>query len=214
MGASGPISIPQFEIFNMPLLARSVFVSSQKTEIVQVQKDRFTFNWRKATATDVYPRYEAIEERFLYFLGKFERFLRDERIGSLKIEQAEVTYVNQEVPLELGQRLEKVISIVSGDYSDNSLPEPEQVRLSLIYPLRKERIPFGRLHIEAIGSAQGDSPALNLVLLARGKPSGTDIKAAIEFFRDGRAAIVNGFASITSKEMHRKWGRTDDASGK
>lgn len=200
---------PQFEILNMGPLPRILFVSAGGNEIVQVQKDRFTFNWRKRSESDIYPRYEAIEEQFLRFSAIFEGFLKDERLGSLRIEQAEVTYVNQIPPVDIGRRVEKVISVLSGDYTHSYLHDPEEVRLSLKFPMLREETPFGRLHVDVFGSTQADSPAINLVLLARGMPTGNDIKAAIDFFRAGRAAIVNGFASITSTEMHQLWGRTD-----
>lgn len=203
---------PQFEILNIAPLPRVLFVSSKGDEIVQVQKDRFTFNWRKRSEADVYPRYESIEQQFMHFSGIFETFLKDEKLGSLRVEQAEVTYVNQIPQADIRRRVEEVISVLSGPYTDNYLHDPEEVRLSLKFPMLKEEKPFGRLHIDVFGSTQADSPAINLVLLARGLPMGDDIKSAITFFRVGRAAIVNGFASITSREMHDLWGRTDDLS--
>jgi uncharacterized protein (TIGR04255 family) len=211
-GGNRQLPVPQFEILNMAPLQRFVFVSKTGTDIVQLQKDRFTFNWRKRSASDVYPRYERIEARFLNFSAIFDGFLKDESLGTVRIEQAEVTYVNQIPATELGSRADKVISVLSGNYSDNYLSDPEEVRLSLAFPMLRERIPFGRLHVDVSGSTRAGSQGINLVLLARGKPYGTDIKAATDFFGAGRAAIVNGFASITSKQMHEIWGRTDDVS--
>jgi hypothetical protein len=52
--------------------------------------------------------------------------------------------------------------------------------------------------------------ALNMVLLARGKPDGNDIKAARRFFEIAHEHIVSGFTSITSKQMHQIWGRIDN----
>lgn len=204
--------VPQFEILNMAPMQRSVFISTTGTEIVQVQKDRLTFNWRKRLPSDVYPRYEHIEAKFLHFSGIFETFLKDEKLGTISVDQAEVTYVNHIPMTDLGNRVEQVISVLSGNFTDNHLQSPEEVRLSLAFPIASDQTQIGRLHADAFGSAQADSSVLNLVLLARGKPMGTDINAAIDFFRLGRAAIVNGFASITSKEMHGIWGRIDDIS--
>jgi uncharacterized protein (TIGR04255 family) len=203
---------PQFEILNMAPLPRVLFVSSTGNEIVQVQKDRFTYNWRKRSETDVYPRYESIEEQFIRFLDIFQSFLSDQRLGALRVEQAEVTYVNQIPQAEIRNRVEKVISVLSGRYTDSYLHDPEEVRLSLKFPMIKEERPIGRLHIDVFGGSQADSPVINLMLLARGISIGNDINSAIEFFHAGRAAIVNGFASITSKEMHQAWGRIDDLS--
>jgi uncharacterized protein (TIGR04255 family) len=208
-GAANNLGGPQFELLNIPPLPRFLFVSESGNEVIQIQSDRFTYNWRKRREADIYPRYEAIEAKFIEFFGKFSNFLRDEKLGSIKVEQADVTYVNQMPREEIANRIDKVISVFSGGYTSDFLRDPEQVHLALKFILTRETKAIGRLHIDAHGT-QTDTPALRLVLVARGKPEGTDIKAATEFLGFGRAAIVKGFASITSREMHKAWGRTDD----
>lgn len=179
--------------------------------VIQVQQDRFTVNWRKRLPDDKYPRFEAITKIFERYFSKFADFLRVEELGSMLVTQAEVTYVNRiEAPGVPGQ-IEKIISVFSGDYSDDFLHDPEEVNISLRFPIRHEGNLLGRLYIDSRAGIPGDaSSPLNMVLVARGKPRGDDIKATLEFFEVARKHIVSAFASVTSKQMHLTWERTDN----
>ena len=71
--------------------------------------------------------------------------------------------------------------------------------------------PLGRLHVTAEPRIKiGDgSPLIRLTMTARGAPAKKDIGDVMAFFDIGREFIVRGFASITTAQMHRIWGRTD-----
>jgi uncharacterized protein (TIGR04255 family) len=210
-----PISFaaPQFQILNIPPMPRQMFVSEDGTFVVQVQQNRFTVNWRRRLPEDEYPRFETILAKFELYASQFAAFLEDEALGSLRIKQAEVTYVNRiEASVPLG-KIEEVISVFSGNYSDDFLPAPEEVHLALRYPMTEKDGPtLGRLYIDSGPGVSGDPKMpLNIVLLARGKPARDDIKGALDFFTIARSYIVSAFASVTSKQMHLTWNRTDNA---
>jgi uncharacterized protein (TIGR04255 family) len=201
---------PQFQVLNLPPLPRYLFLSSVNSFIIQVQQDRFTVNWRRRSQQELYPRYEAVAAKFAEFAGNFNEFLVAEKLGKLHVTQAEVTYVNKIETAELPGDVDRIVSVLSSRYSDGFLHDPEEVNLMLRFPLHEEGILRGRLHIVArTGAAVDARNPMNLMLLARGKPQGDDIKAALEFFAIGRKHIVSAFASVTSKEMHLKWERTD-----
>jgi uncharacterized protein (TIGR04255 family) len=210
-GSSTALGPPRFEFLNLPPLPRYFFISNDETEVVQVQPDRFTFNWRKRSPDDEYPRYEQVVGKFEELARVFELFLAEQRLGTIVIEQAEITYVNEIAGKSASTRMEAVLSVFSGAYTTNYLPPPEQVNVALMFPVESAGKQVGRLYVNSAASTNPDAPGMQLTLIARGKLAGTDIKAAVEFCGLGRAAIVNGFASITSKEMHKAWERTDDA---
>ena len=56
------------------------FVSETGTELIQIQQDRFIFNWRKLK-NEAYPRYPHVRESFSRALDTFRRFLAKEKIG-------------------------------------------------------------------------------------------------------------------------------------
>lgn len=85
----------QFETIQAPTLPRVWLINDAGTEIIQLQNDRFIKNWRKSGHHDVYPHYEpVIKPAFQRDLQEFQVFLREEKLGELKITQCEVTYVN------------------------------------------------------------------------------------------------------------------------
>ena len=201
---------PQFQVLNLPPLPRYLFMNSANSFIIQVQQDRFTVNWRRRSPQEMYPRYEAVAAKFEEFAGSFNEFLVTEGLGKLRVTQAEVTYVNRIETAELPGDVDRIVSVLSSRYSDGFLHDPEEVNLTLRFPLHEEGVLKGRLHIVArTGAAVDARNPMNLMLLARGKPQGDDIKAALDFFAVGRKHIVSAFASVTSKEMHLKWERTD-----
>jgi len=212
-GIPTPLAAPQLRILNTPPMPRYFFVSEGGNFVVQVQQNRFTVNWRKRLPEDEYPRFEPILAKFELYAGQFAAFLKDEALGSFRITQAEVTYVNRiEANVPAGQ-IEGILSVFSGNYSDDFLHEPEEVRLSLRYAMTgSDGHILGRLYIDSGPGISGDAKSpLNMQLLARGKPASDGIKGALDFFTIARSHIVSAFASVTSKQMHLTWERTDNA---
>lgn len=203
---------PRFEIINMPSLPRVLFLSPDETEIVQIQADRITFNWRKRRPTDIYPRFERLESQFSYVLDTFHDLITEQKFGVFKSEMAEVTYVNRMGGDEIPGRVEDALSVFSEGYTEKTPLKAEQVNLSLVFPMKQEGAAIGRLYIDGKIRTQRETRGMDLKLVARGKPAAPDIKAALKFCGQARTAIVEGFASITAKHMHTTWGRTDHAS--
>jgi uncharacterized protein (TIGR04255 family) len=211
VGASHGFFPPQISILNVPPLPRYFFISSNGSEVIQIQQDRFGYNWRKREEEDEYPRFGAIEAKFQEYAGRFVSFIQEHGLGDARITQAEVTYVNLIRTEGVPGKVEKVVSVFSGDYTDHFLHDPEEVHLALKYPITRNGQFCGRLYVDVRPTASlEDGAALNMVLSARGKPDGNDIKAAQGFFEVAHEQIVSGFASITSKQMHLIWGRIDN----
>jgi hypothetical protein len=70
-----------------------------------------------------------------------------------------------------------------------------------------ENKPVGRLIFEAaIALTANNEKIIRLNLTFRGKPTGTDIRSAIDFLKGGRELIVHAFKDITTDVAHQKWG--------
>lgn len=191
---------------------RLFFLNQSGSELIQVQKDRFSHNWRKQGQGDGYPRYERILDNFRQELGVFEHFLQEEKLGQLTPTQGEVHYVNQIVPAAVWTRhgeVGDVLELFSPHGSDDFLPEPEDVRMGIRYVLRDpDGTPQGRLHLVAEpGYAPDGSAMILLRLTARGRPLSADVDGILRFFDLGRQWIVRGFACATTPQMHQVWGR-------
>ncbi len=221
------VATPRFAFtmhsFPMP---RVWFLSEDGHRLVQVQHDLFILNWRKLDETpEDYPHYREIRQRFVDAIGLFEEFIERESIGPLKAVQAELTYVNHIDAREAdGTRkpLSRIIrawaderevgqSPKSGTFVASGLPEFEETSIATHYVMRNEDgKPVGRLHIsvEPQRYTKDNTPLYAMSLVARGAPRSPDLGAAVAVLDEGHKAIVNGFTSMTTKEMHSVWERT------
>lgn len=207
----------QLQVVNEPMPLRAWFLSATGNELIQVQRDRFVFNWRRLKPNDVYPRYERyIRQRFLSELQLFADFLKDEQLGELKVNQCEITYINQiasgEVWTSHGE-IGKVLALWRRDLPDLNLPPCESVRLALQYlianPVNPTTSPIGRVHVDVQPGVLLDekrTPILAMNLTARGVPLGKGLEDIIGFMDLGRRYIVISFTALTTEEMHKEWG--------
>lgn len=208
----------KFVTLPSPPLPRLWFVNRRKTELVQIQDDRFLHNWRKIKHGTAYPRYEKIKEKFFREIRFFERFLKEESIGEIKPNQCEVTYVNHIECLgniDIRKMVEKVfrtISTVKKNVKDlgASLPEFEDIQFTSRYIIRdSEKAPVGRLTaVVKSGTIEGDHPIISFELTARGAPLSADLDGVSKFFDIGRESIVRGFTAMTTPKMHQVWNRS------
>lgn len=193
---------------------RCWFLNSADTELIQVQQDRFIHNWRKVGQEDEYPRFEHIRDQFSSELSVFRDFLSKEELGQFAPDQCEITYINHIVAgegWETHGELGNVLTVWGPRYSDDVLAAPEATDIGVrytIYDDAKEQL--GRLHITSKSGFNVDKkPTIRLELTARGRPEGEGTTGVLNFLERGRKHIVRGFASVTTPEMHKIWGRCD-----
>lgn len=191
-----------------PPARRVWFLNEEKTELLQIQPDRFGRNWRKADELDRYPRYEAIRDRFSDEVGALAGFLTEEQLGSLSINQCEVTYVNH-VDLDAPDfsRVEKLLANWQPLPDSAFLSVPEDLSLSWRFRMPNEA---GRLHVFVRPTWDSRGERLwAFQLVARGRPTGEGLEGVFGFLDMGREWVVRGFADLTTGFMHRSWERTD-----
>nr|WP_281719505.1 TIGR04255 family protein [Nitrosomonas nitrosa] len=197
------------EVVTEPAL-RCWFTHSDMNQLIQIQKDRFIYNWKKANDTEAYPRYERIKERCLLEWGRFIAFLEEENLGKPEANQCEVTYVNH-IDYEQGWKsfgeLSKLISPWSGNYSGTFLPVPETIGLNASYILRNNQ---GRLYVsmQPVIRAKDAKEVLQLTFTARGGPSSSTTEDIFRWLDLGREWVVEGFTDFTTSAFHERWGRT------
>lgn len=91
----GRIHVPQLQLLRAPDLARIWFTHEDRSEILQVQRDRFTFNWRKTETNQRYPGFSSIYNKFEGFYNRFCQIIKDMEIGKVTPLQYELTYIDQ-----------------------------------------------------------------------------------------------------------------------
>jgi uncharacterized protein (TIGR04255 family) len=197
-----------------PPVPRLWLLNQDGTELIQLQSTRFSRNWRKVGDSERYPRYEnQIRPKFLSGFEAFSEFVREQRLGPLKVNQCEVTYVNH---IESGKgwsafsEMGKVFPGLAMRYSDDTMGVPEQLSASWQYVITgPDGTGVGRLHasVEPAVSTESKRDLLRATLTARAAPF--DPEQPLKTLDLCREWIVRGFASITSSEMHKIWRRTD-----
>jgi uncharacterized protein (TIGR04255 family) len=202
----------RLQAFERPPVPRLWFINPQGNEMIQVQSDRFIKNWRKEGEGEQYPRYDkTIRPNFDRDYGIFLAFLEKNQLGTPRVSQCEVTYVNHILAGEGWERhgdLEKIFTFWRSP--DLSPPGPaEDLRLHARFVIPGEAgKPVGRLHVDLQPAVRpsDNHPMYVLHLTARGK-----VGDGVEFFDIGLEWIVKTFKRLTSSSMHKIWRIKNDA---
>ncbi len=200
------------ELKQTPSLPRLWFLSGNGTRLVQIQHDRFAFNWRKTDADEKYPRYNHVRSDFSRNLHVFTQVLEEEGLEGLQPNQVELTYVNH-IPGGDNQGghppLENHLHLWAGVPLGVDLPKPESASLKTQFAFRDGDEFLGRLHVhlEPRFLTIDGSPLYQLQLTARGAPAGPGMQGVQAFLDRAHVWIVQTFTSLTTKEMHREWKR-------
>ena len=198
----------QLEFLTLPPLRRTWLISPDRRNLIQLQQDRFLFNWKKSEADDTYPSYQLVIERFNSYLRRFADFLVVEGIGCPTYRQYELTYVNH---IQTSNGLDAGLGNILVDHirterKDRFLPEPEAFNWATSYPLPNDS---GRLHVIAQTALRLDggarTPILRLDMTARGMPSNTDDDARTAWFDVAHDWITHGFVDCTSAALQEKY---------
>lgn len=180
-------------------------MSSDETDLLQIQNDRLVVNWRKTHADAIYPRHEALLSRLEKVWGDFVSYLRKSGHPLPKWATVECAYVNS---FGLDSDIANTVSIFSRSFS--SLPgEDEGVQFQLSRKLGFANA-HGRLVITGAPSPSDDLRAVRPYILTvtskiRGELIEGDFPAGI--LAEAHSASVDAFTAITTTTRHKEWGR-------
>jgi uncharacterized protein (TIGR04255 family) len=117
--------------------------------LVQVQPDRFGFNWQKVDDEPSYPSYAKNSGMCLDEFQRFVQFAREHELGDVRPNFCEVVYVNHIRPEENESVIDLFRRVFAGidlGHSDDWLPSPEVVAFNRTYVIGEQQ---GRLYVEA-----------------------------------------------------------------
>jgi len=209
VGPTRPERRLQFSVSDVPEI-RCWYLDESGTTLIQLQRDRFVQNWRKVTGSETYPHYPALRESFEKEWQRFCDFLGEEKLERPKVNQCEVTYVNN-IEYDKGWsgygELDKVVATLATPKPKNRfLPDPERINMQVTYRLEQNA---GRLYasiVPVIRNRDGEE-VLQMTLTARGAPKSSSTEDVFAWLDLGRRWVVRGFADFTTEEMQNVWGR-------
>jgi uncharacterized protein (TIGR04255 family) len=199
----------QIEMIN-PDISRFWFVADPPNKLIQLQRDRFIINWRKVKGDETYPRYLVeMRPRFDREWKDYAAFISQQKIGSIDVQQCEITYINDLLQGESWNTFAEALSLFAPwwkDGTDGFLPRPETLGIS-----GSIRMPgdHGRLHFNAMHVRRqiDNRESIRLELVARGSPGVGPHADVLKWMDMGHEWIVRGFADLTSKQAHLLWKR-------
>jgi len=190
----------------VPPLPRIWFVHRENNGIIQIQRDRFLHNWKKAKPEDEYPRYPKVIKLFKDRLSKFELFLEENEFRSIEPLQYEMTYINH-IPKGDGWVDMSNIGEVFPDFAfkvnkDRFLRGPEGINWRTSFTLPDQA---GRMHvtIQYVKARDTGQPLLILNLTVRGIGNDKSSEGMWLWFDLAREWIVRGFADLTGEEVQK-----------
>lgn len=185
------------------------YVAEDDTRVIQLQPNRFLFNWRGQRG-QTYPSYDANSKAFLDEFAKFSSFCEKHELEPPAPRLCEVSYVNHIIPEAGESALELFGRMFCGlkwESADGWLPVPESVSFNRVYVIGEDR---GRLYAEAaIGvklPEKREFVQLNLTGRVNCVPEG--MKGLTDALQLAHDWVVNGFANMTNPEIQiERWER-------
>jgi uncharacterized protein (TIGR04255 family) len=190
------------------------FMSEDERQLIQVQQDRFHFNWRRQEKSDEYPHFKEVYKSFKNHYETLAKFLSESGTQEAREQKYELTYINH-IPVDnVWQRLER-LGLVFPDLAwretkSRFLPAPTNVHWEAQFPL-----PDGAGILSAKIRTAREKATGKLVLLfdltAHG-PAGT--LNFDKWFELSHHWVVQGFNDLTGTDMHHEvWQRKVVADG-
>jgi uncharacterized protein (TIGR04255 family) len=194
-----------FQLFGGAESQRWSFENADRTEAVQVQRDRFLYVWAKEETDSDYPHYGPIRKQFE---SAYRSYLEATE-GDVQPTWCEITYSNPIIQPE-GEMRPDLSTLVRRLVPSElpGLPTPYNTAMEERFQLeRDDGTPYARFFI-AVQSSVAPIRRLGytISLRMRGRPVTQDTEGMLAFFDEGRERIVTTFREMTTPERHAEWG--------
>lgn len=201
------INSPKIQILEGAVQPRFFFISSDGTELVQLQKDRLFYNWRRVTGSEIYPRYPYVRDKLRDVLAKLSAWAERNKLGPIQPTQCEAVYVNK-IPLKGADGASCGLSHIFPWFAGlQGLTEDGNVNFRRRLN-DDEGKPAARLSFSLrYGTDETGAREAIVTLSVRGQPKDTSINGCLDMIDAEREVIVRTFTEVTSSSAHEIWGK-------
>lgn len=191
------------------VIPRSVYRSAAGDELLQVQGNRFSFNWAKLGGAP-YPHSDRTVKRFVEHFQIFEGFVAGHGLGPIKLLQCEITNVNIVPVADFGGSFaDAPLAFAVRPFSpEGGFLKPETYTQNLQSLIAVDGVPRGRLHVTLapVINTDDETQAYKLEITARSGQGVSTLEEVLIFFDTARSAINSAFLELTARDMWAKWG--------
>ena len=185
---------------------RCWFKHKSETKLLQIQHDRFIYNWQSPANYDSYPHYDIIRPEFEAEWVKFCSFLETHQIDLPSIKQCDVTYVDHFVRGKEWNTLfdlPDVLNCWSG-FSNDFLPEPDLIAIQTSYTLPDNNAKVV-IEVQPATVNNGNLEIIQLRITCFQKPISSEITDVLTSFDFCRDMAVKTFLRLTTDKMQALW---------
>ena len=205
---------PEIRLLLSDALPRAFYRNPARGELIQIQRDRFSFNWIKTGPDHNYPHSEAVLERFLAMFDQFAKFIADRGLGEIAPVQCELTNVNVIPVSDVGESFPDVATVVRMPQLSDDQPSiklESQIVGAKHIMLDDAGQPIGRVHSMGQPSIKVDTDelAFRLDIVARGAPLGDGIPGVMQFLECAVTAVNAVFLASVTAAGRQFWGELD-----
>jgi len=197
--------IGEIEVFNiLRTLPRVWFESEDNKQLIQLQANRFYYNWRQTEKTDIYPHFEEIYPKFLDEWEKLQAWWVNIETTPLQPIRYELSYVNQ-IDRDFGWNNAsdhpKIFRFLDQNWGGFSLT-PNSFNANLEFELEANQ---GTLVVNLTQGIrpQDNMPVIIVNLTASSANTSMDIK---KWFDLAHQSTVKLFLSLINQEIQQEWG--------
>lgn len=192
-------------------IPRLWLINRNQDALLQLQANRFYFNWREGPNRSKYTSYTVIYPQFVQYWKRFLQFLRDANVPQPPILKCELTYINH-LPTSAGwTSMTDVGNVVTplawAGGNTGFLPTPKTVTWNASFDLPDSK---GSLTVKMKPAYRGQEKELILVLelAATGATPETSDQGLEAWFETAHEWIVKGFEDMTDPKVQRSvWGK-------
>jgi uncharacterized protein (TIGR04255 family) len=185
------------------------FIHHDDTRVIQVQKNRFIYNWRRRGGE--YPSFDVVYPEFKRHFSTFKRALEELGVPPVRARKLELKYINLIRPGDVWETYSDISRILP-DLSwrssrDRFLSGPDDLNVSFRFNMPDSN---GELVASLSSGIERHTKerVLQLELRVSGATSSEGNIEIEEWFSIAHLAIVNTFVDLTSESIqHNVWGR-------
>lgn len=204
---------PTLEVSSGAPRIRCWFIDTTSSRLIQLQQDRFYYNWRKSPsvhATQDYPHYADLRPNFQSEWNHFVGFLGTQALSNPRVLSCEITYINH---IERGNGwndytdLPKIFACLAPGQSA-ILSAPKSLSFSGTFEIPKNG---GEIQLEFQPAIRQDDyqQILQLNVTARGRMRSSSIDDMLGWFDSSQRSMLEAFDEFTRGPLHATFGRKE-----